>query len=178
MQSLRPILQTSRPLLRPRYLRSHAIGRQIPLRPFAPPLRCQSSTSSTSPSTPTASPTRKPWRPAPHRDPETPVYELYFTCKVCSHRSAHTISKQGYHHGTTLVKCPGCANRHLISDHLKIFKDQPTTVEDILRERGEDIRKGEAGGEGDWEFWEDEATKGGEVGRIGADGMAVGGKRE
>jgi len=61
-----------------------------------------------------------PHRPAPHRNPDEPCYELSFTCKACRHRSAHTVSKQGYHKGTTLVTCPGCKARHLISDHLHV----------------------------------------------------------
>ena len=61
-----------------------------------------------------------PHRPAPHRNPDEPCYELTFTCKACRHRSAHTVSKQGYHKGTTLITCPGCKARHLISDHLHV----------------------------------------------------------
>jgi hypothetical protein len=51
---------------------------------------------------------------------QVPAYELTFTCKVCTTRSSHRISKQGYHKGTILISCPGCKNRHLISDHLKV----------------------------------------------------------
>ena len=55
------------------------------------------------------------------RPPEKPpAYELTFTCKPCKHRSTHTVSKQGYHKGTVLITCPGCSNRHVISDHLKV----------------------------------------------------------
>lgn len=50
-----------------------------------------------------------------------PSYEMVFTCKPCGERSMHTVSKQGYHHGTVLVACPGCKARHLIADHLKVF---------------------------------------------------------
>lgn len=102
-------------------------------------------------------PERKQWRAAPHRRPDEPVYELYFTCKACQHRSGHTISKQGYHHGTTLVQCPGCKNRHLISDHLKIFYDKGMTLEDIMKEKGESIKLGSLDQQGDVEFW-DEAS--------------------
>jgi protein import protein ZIM17 len=52
--------------------------------------------------------------------PEVPSYEMTFTCKACSTRSSHRMSKQGYHHGTILITCPGCKNRHLIADHLKV----------------------------------------------------------
>lgn len=76
----------------------------------------------------------------PPSDPR-PEYQLSFTCKKCSDRSTHKISKQGYHHGTVLVQCPGCKNRHLISDHLKIFSDKRITLEDILAERGETLKK-------------------------------------
>ena len=58
-------------------------------------------------------------KPAPHRNPDEPIYQLTFTCKGCKTRSSHTVSKQGYHHGTVLITCSGCKARHLISDHLK-----------------------------------------------------------
>lgn len=51
---------------------------------------------------------------------EQPSYEMTFTCRVCTDRSTHRITKQGYHHGTILITCPDCKNRHLISDHLKV----------------------------------------------------------
>lgn len=51
---------------------------------------------------------------------QAPAYEMTFTCKVCETRSTHRISKQGYHKGTVLIACPGCKNRHLIADHLKV----------------------------------------------------------
>lgn len=69
-------------------------------------------------------------------------YQLTFTCKACGHRSQHNVSKQGYHNGTVLVTCPGCENRHLVADHLKIFSDKRITLEEILREKGIDIKKG------------------------------------
>jgi protein import protein ZIM17 len=68
-----------------------------------------------------------PHRPAPHRDPNTPVYELTFTCKACRHRSSHTVSKQGYHKATVLIQCPGCKARHLISDHLHVSLERAGT---------------------------------------------------
>lgn len=51
---------------------------------------------------------------------QVPSYELTFTCNACKTRSSHRLSKQGYHHGTVLIQCPGCKNRHLIADHLKV----------------------------------------------------------
>lgn len=55
---------------------------------------------------------------APKR--EVPSYDITFTCRPCSHRSTHRISKQGYHKGSILITCPDCKNRHVISDHLKV----------------------------------------------------------
>ncbi|KAK5138042.1 hypothetical protein LTR08_005839 [Meristemomyces frigidus] len=89
------------------------------------------------------------------RKSQEPAYELTFTCRKCLHRSSHRLTKQAYHFGTTLITCPGCKNRHLISDHLKIFSDKSITVEDILREKGQFLRKGRLGEDGDIEFYDE-----------------------
>jgi len=83
---------------------------------------------------------------------------MTFTCKKCTTRSSHRLSKQGYHHGTVLIACPGCKNRHLIADHLKIFSDTRVTLEDIMRQKGEVVKRGTKV-EGDLEFWEDGSVK-------------------
>jgi mitochondrial protein import protein ZIM17 len=54
------------------------------------------------------------------RRAEQPAYELTFSCRPCGTRSTHRISKHGYHEGSVLVTCPGCSNRHIISDHLRV----------------------------------------------------------
>ena len=64
---------------------------------------------------------------------------IAFTCKKCNTRSSHTMSKQAYTKGTVLIQCPGCKNRHLIADHLKIFSDHSINIEDILRAKGENV---------------------------------------
>ncbi len=97
-----------------------------------------------------------------------PAYEIYFTCKPCSHRSGpHRVTKQGFHKGTTLITCPSCKNRHVVSDHLKIFTDEGGDLEDIMQRHGEKLKKGSLGlrdrngqvvgdeGEEEIEFWED-----------------------
>jgi protein import protein ZIM17 len=63
------------------------------------------------------------------------------------------MSKHGYHKGTVLIGCPSCHNRHVISDHLGIFMDQKSTLEDILERKGMTLTKGYV--EEDVEFWED-----------------------
>lgn len=104
--------------------------------------------------------------------PSEPSYQLTFTCKPCQHRSSHVITKHGYHKGTVLIQCPNCKSRHVISDHLKIFMDRQSTLEDILKETagsGVDLskllKKGRLGikqgelvgveGDEDIEFWDD-----------------------
>ena len=110
--------------------------------------------------------------PATPKQDLAPAYQITFTCKPCGHRSSHRMTKQAYHHGTVLIKCPSCENRHVIADHLKVFLDQATTLEDILKKQTADgkplsslIKKGKLGmrtdsmigneGEEDLEFWED-----------------------
>lgn len=90
----------------------------------------------------------------PPENPDQPSYALVFTCKSCTHRSAHRISKQGYHKGSVLVQCPGCKNRHLIADNLKIFGDKSITLEQILAEKGDLVKKGGLSVEGDLEMWD------------------------
>ncbi|KAF2649308.1 zf-DNL-domain-containing protein [Lophiostoma macrostomum CBS 122681] len=89
---------------------------------------------------------------------QVPAYELTFTCKQCTTRTSHRVSKQGYHHGTVLIECPGCKNRHLISDNLKIFSDKSVTIEDLMREKGQLVKRGSLNAEGDVEFWDDGST--------------------
>jgi len=159
-----------------RYLQhNNHLRRQFPLRippqrsfPYAT-LRNNSTATSTSTATPEST-SRQP-RPLTSASPQTsvpsrsdasaqrsvPAYELTVTCRPCHHRSAHRISHQGYHHGTVLVTCPECKNRHVISDHLRIFSDRRVTIEDLLEEKGELLKKGKlgAGPDGDMEFWDD-----------------------
>ena len=114
-------------------------------------------------------PTRPPTEP-PTAD--TPSYQLTFTCKPCKARSSHRVTKQGYHKGTVLITCPSCHARHLIADHLRVFVDKKSALEDILMQKaapGTDLRKllkkGQLGvrqgemvgreGEESVEFWED-----------------------
>ncbi|KAH6691524.1 DNL zinc finger protein [Plectosphaerella plurivora] len=97
--------------------------------------------------------------PPKSRVESQPHYRLSFTCAPCSARSTHNISKQGYHHGSVLVTCPSCRNRHVISDHLNIFGDKKVTIEDILREKGQLVKKGTLGEDGDIEFWVDEPAE-------------------
>ena len=87
------------------------------------------------------------------RREQEPAYQITFTCKPCGNRASHRMSKHGYHKGTVLIRCPSCHNRHVISDHLNIFFDKKTTLEDILKQDGRQVTRGYL--EGDMEFWDD-----------------------
>ncbi|KAF5383826.1 hypothetical protein D9615_003838 [Tricholomella constricta] len=90
-----------------------------------------------------------------------PRLSMTFTCTApgCSERSTHEFTKRSYTRGIVLVQCPGCKNRHLIADHLGWFKDSTKegklrTVEDILRDRGETVRRGTIDADGVIEYAE------------------------
>merc|ERR1712000_286003 len=99
-------------------------------------------------------------RPSLPEGKEAAYYQLSFTCVPCGHRSHHNISKQGYHTGSTLISCPECRNRHVISDHLGIFGDKKgVTIEDIMKEKGQLVKRGSLGEDGDIEFWPDHKSQ-------------------
>lgn len=114
-----------------------------------------------------SSPTPRTPNSSPSPSATHPAYEIYFTCKPCSHRSGpHRVTKQGFHNGTTLITCPSCQNRHVITDNLRIFTDEGGDLEDIMRRHGGKLKKGKlgtkdgglVGNEGqqeEIEFWED-----------------------
>ncbi|KAL6714610.1 hypothetical protein ACLMJK_008035 [Lecanora helva] len=115
---------------------------------FSPRNRFNSTSSAVSPSSPSTHSTDESSSAR-----EEPEYQITFTCKPCLHRSTHRISQRGYQTGTVLVTCPSCKNRHLIADHLKFFADKSVTIEDLMREKNQLVKRGRLGG--DLEFWDD-----------------------
>ncbi|KAF9219739.1 zf-DNL-domain-containing protein [Gyrodon lividus] len=96
---------------------------------------------------------------APHQikfDSSEPRLAIAFTCTAdgCNHRSAHSFTKRSYERGIVIIQCPSCKNRrHLIADNLGWFEDgtedgRLRTIEDILRVRGEHVRKGKVDADG------------------------------
>ncbi|KAH3898694.1 related to Mitochondrial protein import protein ZIM17 [Saccharomycodes ludwigii] len=70
---------------------------------------------------------------------DKPMMMIAFTCKKCGTRSSHQMSKQAYTKGTVAIQCPGCKNRHLIADHLKIFHDNKINIQTLLKAKGEHV---------------------------------------
>jgi hypothetical protein len=81
-------------------------------------------------------------------------YVLMFTCRKCETRTARRISKHGYHHGSVLVRCPGCLGLHLIADHLGFFSDEAVDAEGLIAARGGDGSGGGSSSGGDPSVYE------------------------
>ncbi|KAG6855902.1 hypothetical protein H0H87_009505 [Tephrocybe sp. NHM501043] len=124
-----------------------------PSSPSSSSSNAASSSTSNTPNSSSAAPATTSSQPLPEK--LEPRLSMTFTCTApgCSERSTHQFTKRAYERGIVLVQCPGCKNRHLIADHLGWFKDSTKegklkTIEDILRDRGETVRRGrlDAGG--------------------------------
>jgi mitochondrial protein import protein ZIM17 len=66
---------------------------------------------------------------------------MIYTCKVCTTRNSQTISKLAYTKGVVIVRCSGCKNNHLVADNLGWFRDNKVNIEDLLKEKGEEVTK-------------------------------------
>ncbi|GJN90405.1 hypothetical protein Rhopal_003416-T1 [Rhodotorula paludigena] len=100
--------------------------------------------------------------PAQQQQRGTPIgrvdrrLRITFTCTApssseegagqCGHRSTHEFSRRSYEKGVVIVQCPGPASPL----GQAIGSERARTVEDLMRERGEEVRWGSLGeGEGD-----------------------------
>lgn len=71
-------------------------------------------------------------KPLPGVVSEGEKLAIVFTCDKCSTRSAKQISKQAYHNGVVIVRCPGCQADHLIADRLNMFQEGNWDIENAL----------------------------------------------
>ncbi|KAK4702403.1 hypothetical protein P7C70_g3823, partial [Phenoliferia sp. Uapishka_3] len=94
---------------------------------------------------------------------DIPISDDSEDAKPCHHRSTHTFSKRSYEKGIVLIECPGCKNRHLIADNLSWFSSTPSAaypdgipigttksrnIEDLVKEKGEEVTWLDEGKEG------------------------------
>lgn len=68
---------------------------------------------------------------------------MMFTCKVCDTRNLKSACRESYDKGVVVARCNGCNNLHLIADRLGWF-GEPSSVEEFLAARGEEVKKGSA----------------------------------
>ena len=48
----------------------------------------------------------------------SPKFRIQYTCKACSCRNSHAVSRIAYRNGVVIAMCKGCKRRHWIADHL------------------------------------------------------------
>ncbi|KAL7430264.1 hypothetical protein ACHAXH_004270 [Discostella pseudostelligera] len=82
-------------------------------------------------------------------------FQIQYTCKVCSTRNSHSVSRLAYRKGVVIAMCKGCLCRHLLADNLGWnnyaggfnFDDGETNIEMYMenkaRENGDDDEKKE-----------------------------------
>jgi protein import protein ZIM17 len=64
-----------------------------------------------------------------------------FVCKKCETRNTKKFSKKSYQEGIVLIQCDGCQSLHLIADNLGWFEDSNVNIEDLMKRKGEELKK-------------------------------------
>jgi protein import protein ZIM17 len=64
-----------------------------------------------------------------------------FVCKKCETRNTKKFSKKSYTEGIVIIRCDGCKNLHLIADNLGWFEDSNVNIEDLMKRKGEEVKK-------------------------------------
>lgn len=54
-----------------------------------------------------------------------------------------------------MISVVACAGRHLLTFFQQFFSDKAITIEDIMRSKGELVRRGSISSGGDIEFWDE-----------------------
>lgn len=87
----------------------------------------------------------------------TPKFKLQYTCKICSTRNSHTVTRMAYRKGVVIAMCKGCESKHLIADNLGwsnydggfAFDKGETDIEKYMLNRNEEMKKSTGGREVD-----------------------------
>ncbi|KAL7550654.1 hypothetical protein ACHAWF_013871 [Thalassiosira exigua] len=48
----------------------------------------------------------------------SPKFQIQYTCKICSTRNSHSVTRMAYRKGVVIAMCKGCESKHLIADNL------------------------------------------------------------
>ena len=66
---------------------------------------------------------------------------MFYTCNKCQTRGGKTFSKDSYNKGVVLIRCDGCDSLHLVADNLGWFRDTSVNIEQIMKEKNENIKR-------------------------------------
>lgn len=73
-------------------------------------------------------------------------FQLQYTCKKCSTRNSHSVTRLAYRKGVVIAQCKGCFSRHLISDNLGWnsgfdFDNGEKDIEKYMKNRDQEARE-------------------------------------
>lgn len=85
----------------------------------------------------------------------SPKFQLQYTCKVCSTRNSHSVTRMAYRKGVVIAMCKGCMSKHLIADNLGWsnyiggfdFDNGERDIEMFMENRDQDARENGMDGE-------------------------------
>eukprot|EP00579_Thalassiosira_antarctica_P001110 CAMPEP_0201866110 /NCGR_PEP_ID=MMETSP0902-20130614/795_1 /ASSEMBLY_ACC=CAM_ASM_000551 /TAXON_ID=420261 /ORGANISM="Thalassiosira antarctica, Strain CCMP982" /LENGTH=247 /DNA_ID=CAMNT_0048391011 /DNA_START=44 /DNA_END=787 /DNA_ORIENTATION=+ len=82
-------------------------------------------------------------------------FKIQYTCKVCSTRNSHSVTRIAYRNGVVIAQCKGCPSKHLIADNLGWsnyiggfdFDNGERNIETYMENREQEARENGMGGE-------------------------------
>lgn len=78
------------------------------------------------------------------QNPNLEKFLMMYTCKICTGRNAHMVSKIAYTKGMVVATCRHCTTKHLIADNeqkLDFPKEYGRKIEEYLESKGERVQR-------------------------------------
>lgn len=78
------------------------------------------------------------------QNPNLEKFLMMYTCKICSGRNAHMVSKVAYTSGMVVATCRHCKTKHLIADNerkLDFPVEYGRKIEEYLESKGERVQR-------------------------------------
>jgi len=78
------------------------------------------------------------------QNPNLDKFLMMYTCKICTGRNAHMVSKVAYTHGMVVATCRHCKTKHLIADNerkLDFPIEYGRKIEEYLESKGERVQR-------------------------------------